>query len=1084
MIGSPRFARVQVGQDLVVPFDLDFDGPATWALHASNEVTWMSFPDSDDGTCRGTAPADGGGLLVVQATTADGVQSTAMVVIVVPAGLQAVYAPVTAPGGSQVLATPRVWGSTPPVRWRLANAPVGWTADASTGVLRGPMPPGGGTVSVLVRDSRDGATATQLTLRATPADSFDVRLPDDRVREGGDREVQYVAGQTVVDVLDMPGAVGPFTAAFDAAPPWMRLEAGADVRLTGTADPGQGGLVVVDVTDATGATGRYAAWVVVSRDLPFRLIVPDRIRGDASALFPGELYADILGGTAPYTLAVEQAPVGVAINSITRQITGMFPATVGVSPIRFSATDATGLKVFATMEVETSPADFAIVQPDITTAAGGAIDAQPTVAAGFAARWWAKSSGPDYVTVNTNTGRITGTAPAAAATEELVLFAQATTGERTTRTVRLVTTRAAVGCTVPAVAAERGTAGSVQVVVTNAPAGWTAALDGTHPWASVSSAGVVSWAALDDDDTSTAAIRVTVTRTADGSTHTCSVVPTITDPPVTITCSITGPATLQTGTSGTYRIRSSSGLLVSSTMTATTGATVVSQGAGYYRVTNNRAAGLAFTLSATATDSNATSDTCTLVVTSTAAPIQPPTCRAPTLSWQRGGTASGRATATGGSGGYSFTASGLPSGVTMASNGSLSGGSGVAVGSGSFTVTVTDSGGRTDTCTGTWAVTAAAACPATPALSGTTGTRFSGTLPRPSGITGTLRYSRATGPSWIVVQSNGRYSGTRPNTPTSGTWSYSVSGTGGSCTGAAAAYAVTRPALAASCGSVSGLRNERLTASVSATGGSGGYSYALVSPVAGLSISGSTVTLAAQTTDRTVSYTVRVTDSAGATDTCTGTFTVSGARLALAQGTPWPPYRVQNATYTWRGKVVASGGTPPYRFASRGFGRSAASDGTISVRILGGTTGTIRVAVDVWDSAGRRVSRTFSILRETALQCVRPVGAADPSESERRSGAEFVLRRRVGQEFNFLFTATGGTAPYTWAWERTLDGGRSRRALGVALNNTTGLVFGTARLPSGSSPQTSAAAVGTSIDVTDANGNTGRCSFLIEVTRR
>lgn len=1041
MIGSPRFARVQVGQPLVIPFDTDRPGDVAWALHASNQVAWMSFPDAAEGTCRGTAGATGG-LLIVQATTADGVESTAVTVIVVPAGLHAVYAPVFAPVGAPVLAVPRAWGLVPPGRWNATDAPPGFTVDLASGAVRGPMPDGGGSVSVLLKDATDAAAKAHLMLRAQSPDTFEVLLPGTRRREGGDFEVQYVAGQTVVDIFDLPGSTGPYTAQIAAAPAWAEVADGADVRLTGTTTAGTGGLLVVDITDATGATGEFRAWVDVTRALPFQLIVPDRIFGEASELFPGELFARILGGTSPYVLAVEQAPSGIAIDSATRQITGMFPATPGVVPIRFSATDANGLVVFATMDVEAGVPVFAIMQDPITVEAGGQVSEQPTVTGGTAARWWVKAGGAAWLQVDESTGRITGTAPLGAVTTELALFAVSTLGVQATLDVRVEVTQGIVACSIPAVAAIRGTAGQVQVGVLNAPGGWTAALRTTHPWASVSAGGVVSWDALTATDTSTAAISVRVTRTADGAVADCAVTPTIANAPTTLTCSISGDDDLNPLDSAVYRV---TGAGATTFALEANGGTVTALGGGRFRVLNATAeagniilaatvgdgtaegtctktvrsgwavscsipdldttegtavsgrmtgsgrpgstltytssdlpsgvtlasngtfgggsalASGSYSFSVTVTDSfNSRTGTCSTTLT-VSKPADTPSCTTPDISFEEGGTASGSVTATGGTSPYTFIASGLPSGITMSSAGVLSGGSSVAISSGSYSVTVTDAASQTGTCSGTWEVTTAVSCPATPALAGSVGTSFSGTLPTPTGITGTLTYSRATGPSWINVQSNGRYSGTFPSSPTSGTWSYSVSGTGGSCTGAAANYTVTRPVLAASCGSASGFRGESISTTVSASGGSGGYSYALVSPPAGVTLSGMTVTLAAQSSDTTVTYRLRVTDSAGTTDDCTGTFTVSGSRLALAVAgdTGGEPGDTITGTLTGSG---GSGSGYSYGSSTSGVTVSATA-GTWSYVIPSGSTrGTTQsLSFHVTDSAGTRVDETWTI---------------------------------------------------------------------------------------------------------------------------
>ena len=876
MIGADRYMLTQVGKAESIQFDTDLPGDVVWAVHSDSPVKWLDFEDEAVGVASGTATADEG-LFIVTATSGSDVDTASVEVEVVPAGFQARYADATAEAGTDILAVPRIFRGVAPIRWRPASLPDGLTVDADTGVVRGPMPEGGGRVDLIGVDATRATTGAVLRLQSLPR-TFPVLFDGGRVRESGAQEVTFAANELVEAHLDTPGASPPLTAVLTAAPPWARVSDGDEVVLRGTTAGGEGGLVVVDVTDSEGTTGRWTTWVVVDPAPPLALYVPESITGLPGTRFPGELYARPEGGRSPYELGVEAAPTGVAISTVTRQITGSFPATDGEEQTaRFYVFDDDETAAFADMRILASSGEFSIQQDAVGVGVSTAVSEQPTVVGGQVLPGsWSKVSGPTWLAVNATTGAITGTAPSSASKSVLRISATSTLGATATLDVEVTVTPGAMTCTLPAIAAERGTAGSVQITVTNAPGGWTASLTKGPPWIAVSRSGRVSWGALTDSDTSIAEIEITVTRLGDGATTACSRGPTIRNAPA-VRCSIAGDDRIPAGASKEYRIAPTTGRASSWSMSAT-GATVTNLGGGRFRVTNSTAAGGTINLSGTVTVSGRTSGTCTKSVTSVAAL----TCTAPSPTFQFGGTASGSATSTGGHGAKTFAATGLPAGVSMSTAGSLMGGSTTARGTYSFTVTVTDADSVTATCSGTLTITGAApVCAATPALSGRTGTSFSGQLPAPTNAAaaGPVVYSRATGPAWIVVDSDGSYRGTRPATPGPGTWSYRITGSGGACTGAAGAVTVSYPPLACRADSPSGFRGEPTFANIDVSGGSGRYSsVVLVSPAAGLSISGTTVRLAAQSADSSVDYTVRVTDSAGSFATCTGTFTISGTR--------------------------------------------------------------------------------------------------------------------------------------------------------------------------------------------------------------
>ena len=882
MIFAPRRVRVQVGQQIAVPFDTDLGGDVTWGLHSTNAVTWLAFADPKRGEATGTAVADGGGRFVVTATSGTESELYAVLVYIVPGGFQAHFDPVIAPVGEDILAVPRLWAATQPVRWYPTRLPVGLAVGPATGVVTGSMPATGQMVHMLGRDAAGALTAAALQLVPTSAQAFEVSYEGTRTRRLGQLEFDVVAGETLAARLETAGAVAPLAATLAAGPPWTRITDGDAVVLGGTPEAAQGGYVRVDVTDSRGWTGRFEGWIRVVGVREFKLDVPARIEGPFGADLPADTHAVVVGGVAPVTLAVEEGPNDLKIDSATRLITGKFPPSVGIDYVAlFSATDANGERSEAEMTISAAAAEFDIVLADLNFATGEVVKITPTVTAGKVAQRWSKVSGPAWITVNGSTGELTGTAPATSSLSRLTLFSESTTGDEVRKTVDVVVTAGTLSCSIPAVAAQRGTAGSVAVGVTNAPGGSDLTLVSGPPWATLSG-GRIRWGALGATDTSVVPIVVRVTRRGDNATATCQVTPTIADAGV-ITCTITGPDRLQVNASAIYTVSTTDGTPSRYALGAT-GATVTALGGGRFRVANTTAAAGTATLNGRVVVGGVTSAQCTKSVASVARLA----CTVPSPTFRVGGTISGTVTATGGSGsGYRYTSLGLidlPPGITLnATTGVLSGGSTAPIGRHLIVVLATDSDNHAVTCSGTITVLPPApVCAATPALSGSTGATFSGQLPQPTNAAARrlVRYAKASGPAWLAVNPDGSYRGTYPTEPYTGTWSYTITAQGGTCTGSASAIDVYYPALTCSMYSpTSGFVGETLSVIVELFGGTGSYiSIELVSPAPGLSISGRVVTLAAQTLTHTVTATVRVTDSAGSTTTCSGTFTVSGER--------------------------------------------------------------------------------------------------------------------------------------------------------------------------------------------------------------
>ncbi len=404
-------------------------------------------------------------------------------------------------------------------------------------------------------------------------------------------------------------------------------------------------------------------------------------------------------------------------------------------------------------------------------------------------------------------------------------------------------------------------------------------------------------------------------------------------------------------------------------------------------------------------------------------------------------------TQTGGNGPTIFSlASGtLPAGLTLASNGVLSG---TPTQTGSFPITVmaTDENG----CTGTGPTyTIVIACQTisvtNPAnANGTAASPFSETFLQAGGI-GTTNFSLASGtlPAGLALAANGTLSGTPTQT---GSFPITVTATDtNGCTGTSATYTivigcqtinVTNPANTA--GTVSAPFSETFTE----TGAIGTATFTTASTLpAGLSLSTSGVLSGTPTEDGSFPIVVTVTDSNGCTGVgptytlVIGCQTINVTNPANTGGTVMAGFSetftqtaaVGGATFT-----LASGTLPA--------GLTLATNGTLS-----GTPtedGTFPITVTVTDGNGcTGTSATYTlVIACQTITVTNPANATGPA----------------GSPFSETFTESGAVGGATFTTSSTLP---------------TGLTLSTAGVLSGTPTQTGTFPI--VVTVTDSNGCTG-----------
>jgi hypothetical protein len=307
-------------------------------------------------------------------------------------------------------------------------------------------------------------------------------------------------------------------------------------------------------------------------------------------------------------------------------------------------------------------------------------------------------------------------------------------------------------------------------------------------------------------------------------------------------------------------------------------------------------------------------------------------------------------TGSGGSGGpYTFSATGLPTNLTMSSGGTISGTPTVS-GTFSYTVTVTDGAGNTGTvnCSVTVSSPPTANCAVITAVQGVAITPV--TVTGSGGVGGPYTFSATGLPANLTMSSGGTISGT----PTAnGTFSYTVTVTdsGGNHGTVNCSVTVGGPPTA-NCAVITAVQGVAITpVTVTGSGGVGGpYTFSATGLPTNLTMSSGGTISGTPTVSGTFSYTVTVTDSGGnhGTVNCSVTVTppnpptANCASISAVVGVAITPITVSGS----------GGAGGPYTFSATGLpaNLTMSSDGTIS-----GTptvSGTFPYTVTVTDSGG------------------------------------------------------------------------------------------------------------------------------------
>ncbi len=403
------------------------------------------------------------------------------------------------------------------------------------------------------------------------------------------------------------------------------------------------------------------------------------------------------------------------------------------------------------------------------------------------------------------------------------------------------------------------------------------------------------------------------------------------------------------------------------------------------------------------------------------APSQPtPICVAINNTFQGMAISPATMTGIGGAGGpYSFTATGLPPGLSISSSGAISG-TPTTAGTYNYIVTVTDNNGSSGTvsCSITVYMPVSSSCVAITAVQGVAITPA--TMTGSGGAGGPYTFMASGLPPGLSISSSGTISGTPT---TSGTYNYSVTVTDSVGNNGVVNCSVTvYPPLTLACASSNAEIGLAYSSALVANGGVPSYTYSIYSGSLppGLSLNTSTGAITGTpTTQGTYNFTAQVEDSNGDIATNSNCSITVAPALALACASSSAEVGVPYSS-----ALVASGGAPSYTYSiSSGSLPPGLTLNTSTGTITGTPTtqGTYNYTAKVVDSDGGSITNTscsIAVAPALTLACASSIA-------------------QLGVPYSSALVAGGGVTPYTYSISN------GSLPPGLSLNTSTGAITGT-----------------------------------------
>ncbi len=356
--------------------------------------------DASTGVISGTPSKTGTwASIVVTVTDATGLTATRPYSVTINQ-VPTITGPSTLPTSTKGVAYPsttiQASDGTPPLRWFASGLPAGMSINVNTGAIGGtPTEDSVFSVTVTVVDAV-GVTATRtysLTINSPPTIGT-TALPEWTVNQPN-----YNA------TVSASSGTPPYTWSATGLPTGLTINAGNGVI---SGKPTQSGTksVTVTITDSVGAkaTKVYSLTINVTPSITGPASLPN---STVNRSYPGQAVT-ATGGTTPYAWSATGLPTGLSINPNTGVISGT-PGVTGTFSITAKATDVAGATATRTYSMTINQAP-SITTPSLPNGAKDfAYSATVSASNGTTPYNWAASGLPAGLTINANTGVISGT---------------------------------------------------------------------------------------------------------------------------------------------------------------------------------------------------------------------------------------------------------------------------------------------------------------------------------------------------------------------------------------------------------------------------------------------------------------------------------------------------------------------------------------------------------------------------------------------------------------------------------------------------------------------------------------------------
>ena len=1009
-------------------------GTSTYSFAVTSGSLPAGLSLATNGALTGTATAGGSFTFTVTATdssTGTGPYTGSRTYTLTVNAATITVAPATLPAatvGAAYSQTITASGGTSTYSFAVTSGslPAGLSLTTN-GALTGTATAGGSfTFTVTATDSSTGtgpytgSRAYTLTVNAPTITVSPTTLPAATV------------GVVYSQAITAGGGTSPYTFTISAGALPAGLTLASDGTLSGTATAGGSFTFTVKAVDSTTGTGPYngtRAYTLTVGAATITIAPATLPSATVAAAYSQSVTAS--GGTAPYTYTKTAGTLPAGLTLATTGVVSGTPTAGGTFTFTVKAVDSsTGTGPYNGSQVITLTVNaptITVAPSTLPAATVAALYSQTITASGGTSTYtFAKTAGslPAGLTLASN-GTLSGTPTAGGSFTFTVTATDSSTGTGPyTGSLSYTLTVTAATVTVAPASLPAATVGAAYSQTITASGGTSpysfAVTSGSLPAGlSLASGGVLS-----GTPTAGGTFSFTVTAT-DSSTgagpytgsmaYTLTVnAATITVAPASLPAATVGAAYSQTikasGGTSTYSFAVTSGSLPAGLSLATNGA-----------LTGTATAGGSFTFTVTATDSSTGtgpytgSRTYTLTVNAATITVAPATLPAATV----GASYSQTITASGGTSTYSFavTSGSLPAGLSLATNGALTG-TATAGGSFTFTVTATDSSTGTGPYTGSKAYTLTVSAPTitvspTTLPAATVGVVYSQAITAGGGTSPyTFTISAGALPAGLTLASDGTLSGTAT---AGGSFTFTVkaidSSTGTGPYNGTRAYTLTVNAATVVVGPASlpaATVGAAYSQTIVATGGTSPYTYTKTSGSlpAGVTLASTGVVSGTPTAGGTFTFTVKAVDSSTGSGPYNGsktyTLTVNSATIVVAPSTL--PAATVAAAYSQT--ITASGGTSTYTFAktagSLPAGLTLASNGTLSGTPTAGGSFTFTVtATDSSTGTGPYTgSLSYTLTVNAATVTVAP--ASLPAAT-------------VGAVYSQTITASGATSPYTFA---------------------------------------------------------------------